>query len=458
MADTFEWDDLLEFIEERKVIPVVGEQLLTVEHDGARVPLYGFLAARLAERLELDPATLPAQPGLNDVVSAQLALRKNPDDVYPRLRRLLREVPFEPPEPLRRLAEIDGFELFVSLTFDSLLEQAIDQARHGGEPRTLSLAYAPVGSDQADGCDDLPQSWKPPAREPVVFHLFGKVSASPDYAVSDEDLLEFVHALQTPTRRPPHLFDALASHHLLFLGCRYSDWLARFILRLSKNMRLSDRRTCREMLVDERLGEDRELVLFCRRFSSNTQVLARSAEDFIAELADRWGRRPPPAPSGASAARPAEAPDMTPGAVFISYASEDRAAALALHDALEAAAIDAWLDQRRLESGDHWDAKIRRHIQHCSLFVALVSGHTEARLEGYFRREWRWAAERAESFADGVPFILPVCLDGVHDPEQTRVPAAFRQAQWTRWPGQPAPEFVARLRELVRDFHKRHRG
>ena len=48
------WDDLLSFIEERRVIPIVGPELLLVETDrGARL-LYDWLAEKLAAKLGVD--------------------------------------------------------------------------------------------------------------------------------------------------------------------------------------------------------------------------------------------------------------------------------------------------------------------------------------------------------------------------------------------------------------------
>ena len=39
-----------------------------------------------------------------------------------------------------------------------------------------------------------------------LFHLLGRASASPDYAIYDEDLLEFLHAIQDKQRQPKTLF------------------------------------------------------------------------------------------------------------------------------------------------------------------------------------------------------------------------------------------------------------
>jgi hypothetical protein len=47
-------------------------------------------------------------------------------------------------------------------------------------------------------------------------------------------------------------------------------------------------------------------------------------------------------------------------AVFLSYASQDAAAALRICEALRAAGIEVWFDQSELRGGDAWDASIRQ--------------------------------------------------------------------------------------------------
>jgi len=75
------------------------------------------------------------------------------------------------------------------------------------------------------------------------------------------------------------------------------------------------------------------------------------------------------------------------------------------------------------------------------LFIPLVSAHTQARHEGYFRLEWDMAAERARSIASGVAFILPVVIDDTREPDAL-VPDRFRTVQWTRLPGGVVPPDV----------------
>ncbi|HEY5079077.1 MAG TPA: TIR domain-containing protein, partial [Opitutaceae bacterium] len=137
-------------------------------------------------------------------------------------------------------------------------------------------------------------------------------------------------------------------------------------------------------------------------------------------------------------------------AVFLSYASEDADAARRLSQALTAAGVEVWFDQSELRGGDAWDQKIRRQIKECTLFVPVISSSTQARSEGYFRREWRMAVERTQDMADHVSFLLPVVLDDIAD-RDAHVPEAFREVQWTRMQSnsEPDPRFAETVRGLL---------
>jgi TIR domain len=123
-----------------------------------------------------------------------------------------------------------------------------------------------------------------------------------------------------------------------------------------------------------------------------------------------------------------------PPTVFLSYASEDRDAARLIKDALPAFGLEVWYDESDLGGGELWDQKIRRQIRECDYFMPLVSARTEARHEGYFRREWRLAVERTLDMADDHPFLLPIVIDAT-DQAGARVPEKFLTVQWLRVPG-----------------------
>src|SRR5437764_580052 len=105
------------------------------------------------------------------------------------------------------------------------------------------------------------------------------------------------------------------------------------------------------------------------------------------------------------------------GAVFLSYAREDSAAARSIAEALRAAQIEVWFDQNELRGGDAWDAKIRRQIKECALFLPVISANSDARSKGYFRREWKLAVECAQDIDDSIAYLLPVVIDDT--PEST---------------------------------------
>jgi hypothetical protein len=451
-------DDLLEFVEDGKVVPIIGEELLQVGQNGNEIPLYRYIANKLAERLEMPATSLPPEPSLNEVVCHYLQAGGMAEEVYPKIRPILNQARFAPPEPLLQLAGIDRFKLFVTLTFDSLLTAAIDQVRTAG--RALELAYSPKNAQDLPGpLEEL--------RQPVVYHLFGKLSSQPDFVITEEDMLEFLHHMQTKSVAAEHLFDALRDNHLLFIGCAFPDWLSRFLLRIAKSRQLSLRRTEMELLVGSLANRDSDLVVFLRHFSPRTKIASCPAAEFVAELAARYTSRATGSGSGRAdlpggiARRPSDPREsgnasMSPGSVFISYAHEDQTAARRLRDFLEEeAGIDVWLDTRQLEAGDDWGHKIRRNIKSCSYFMPLISAAATRRDEGYFRREWALAVERMMDFADSLPFLIPVAIDDTNE-DAEGVPERFLKVQWARLPGGAGnEEFRRRMVALVRDYRRR---
>ena len=113
------------------------------------------------------------------------------------------------------------------------------------------------------------------------------------------------------------------------------------------------------------------------------------------------------------------------GAVFLSYASQDAVAARRIAEALRGAGVEVWFDQSELVGGDQWDAKIRGQIGSCALFIPVISAATQARLEGYFRIEWKLAAQRTHAMADEKAFLLPLVIHATRD-QEAKVPAEFR--------------------------------
>jgi TolB-like protein/Tfp pilus assembly protein PilF len=140
-------------------------------------------------------------------------------------------------------------------------------------------------------------------------------------------------------------------------------------------------------------------------------------------------------------------------AVFLSYASDDAEAAGRICEALRAASIEVWFDRSELRGGEAWDRQIHERIRDCRLFVAIISAHTEARDEGYFRREWKLAVDRTNDMAEHKAFLVPVAIDDTPERDAS-VPDKFRHVQWTRLRGgETTPAFVARIITLISAEH-----
>jgi TolB-like protein/Tfp pilus assembly protein PilF len=136
-------------------------------------------------------------------------------------------------------------------------------------------------------------------------------------------------------------------------------------------------------------------------------------------------------------------------AVFLSYASEDAEAAARICTSLRNAGIEVWFDQNELRGGAAWDSAIKKQIKTCALFIPIISANSRARVEGYFRFEWKLAVDRSHLMAAEKAFLLPVVIDGT-DEVDARVPDKFHEVQWT-WlsGGQTSAAFVEQVSRLL---------
>lgn len=428
------WDDLLAYLDEGSVIPFVGPELLTIKRDGTQISLYRIVAEEILTkfgvpfRREIEEVTPNEEAARTEVIlgkgrevsdavcALHRASKKSFLDLYRPLHDILKakiaEHQTELLTPLKKLASIRRFDLFVSTTWDNLLATAIDSVHYGGEHRTDEILYALNLSKHMQR--DLPKSRDRDYR--AVFYLFGKASPSPFYAIHEEDTLEFLYKLQLGLGSSvENMLDEIRNRHLLFVACPLADWLGRFLVRLSNKGRLFGERDKRELFVIDKMATDQALREFLERFSQNTCFYVADAHDFVDQLLLHWQERHPgfDAATSRTTADRTEAPALK-GMIFISYASEDRSSAFNLFKELKELAGDesiAWFDKGSLTIGDDWAREIKRHIaKDCKLFFPLISSNTERRPEGYFRREWEWAATRDEGI-QGRKFIMPLLID-----------------------------------------------
>ena len=419
------WDRLLDSLDERSVIPIVGPDLLQVEVDGIMMPLDWYVARRLAQVNRLPEDRLPAEKPLNSVVCQLFGLRKDRYGICDDIFQIMKETAFQPPrappatggdhrlQSLRvhdvRLAAGEGDQR------SSVRRHTRDGvhrllAQEGGRPAVrqgeAGQAHRLLPDGQALGHRQLRHLRRGPARVHLRPPVPGPASRS---------------ALRRAEEEPP-----------LIPGSRLFGLADRIFLRTAKGGRLSATRDFVEILADSKTHRDPGLVSFLHHFSSHTRVFrAGGAVEFVDELWTRWRERHP---RGQPGAEDQVGRDLPRNAIFISYARDDQAAVQELKAGLEAAGLPVWFDHESLKPGDSFNPQIEQYISRgCGCFVAVISENTERRHEGFFRREWNLALERDRGIHYERKFIVPVVVDDTVEP--SAVPPRFAQLNYTWLPG-----------------------
>jgi hypothetical protein len=394
------WDNLLRQIRLGQVIPLIGPNLVTARDEANKeVPLFRLLAPKLAKALKLRGAE--KFTNLNEVVRAHLLAGRERTDVYAALGVLIDRLDAKPGPALLELAAITDFKLFITSTPDPLLAKAVAQQRSDFQPREGTISFHPNGNSRRT-CD-LPKH----IESPIVYHILGNHQTFPDFAIWEEDYMEFICGLQAATGTLENLFSLIKHSNLLLLGAPSEDWIVRFFLRVVRQQRLSERPQ-RDYLSDrpELLGKP--MTFFFDKAVKATHIIQGSPAEFALQLAERWRESSPAASSDAEFLRrlPAEMPQ---GSVFISYSHDNSAEAIRLARDLAAAGVPVWLDKQRLEAGQNWHRGLEQAVKDaCSFFISLVSAATEGDRSRFVHKERQWAASR---HVDGFVFYIPVVLD-----------------------------------------------
>jgi hypothetical protein len=442
-----EWDKLIGQVMQRLVVPVIGPELLTMQEEGEERSLYSIWARELAKDAGI-ALTGSTDSALYDVANELSATKnRNPLDLAYDVDDVIRHPPRPIPDALKKLAEISSFSLYVTTTIDHLLEDALKQTR-GRNQYVGDIVFTTSGTESRK---DLSKDFGPTSA-PVLYHLFGSSSRVPDtFAKTDDDLIEYSWALLDQEHRPNVLYDYLQKKTVLLLGCSFPDWLGRFLVRALYRDKSAD--TINIYYVSPRCEPG--LAEFLRRRWAKV-ITTDTAADFVTKLHQKWKEKCAET-DGADAPPADEQLAFKPGAVFLSYASEDRETARRIRAQLEAANIDTWMDEKRLQSGDAYEQKIRENIDDAAFFVALISRSFELPSRtrgGYVLKEWKWAEDVSLSRHKDDAFLQPLAIDDT--PKGAGyIDQPYRSLHWAQLSdGRLAPEFVELLSRGIRKYRR----
>ena len=442
-----EWDKLVNLVLERCVVPVLGPELLVVPEDGKLTPLYDLWGSTLASQTSvMRPAGIERWT-IYDVANL-LSQRENAGELAYDIDDVVRRRRWPIPTPLRKLAQISDFSLYITTTVDHLMMRSMTEERQGSTVEQIKFTPRGIKSEV-----DLPNRFYYAAAL-GVYHLFGATSPTDGtFAKTEDDLIEYSWSLLDQQYAPESLYDYLQKKTVLLLGCSLPDWLGRFFVHALNGRRFQETiniyyvSVCCEPGLADYLNRRRAKVIssispveFVDRLYEKWRLLAdRSSADTIP------GTVPPPQPFKA-------------GAVFLSYASEDRAAARAIRDQLEANNIDTWMDERELaaDPGIEYQYAIRENIRHASFFVPIISRTLDraGTSPRFLWREWRLAEDAAMERRKEERYLQPLVIDDTPSGAPF-VESPYRDLQWTRLrDGLLPPEFIEALNQGVRNYRR----
>ena len=138
-------------------------------------------------------------------------------------------------EPHRILADAP-FPIYVTANPDNMMEDALRLA--GKDPQSDFVRWNKAVADTKRFptlADRMPSGYRPTAKQPLVFHMFGQFSAPESLVFAEDDYLDYLLCIGSKADGkdliPGPVGTALTMNSLLFLGFRMDEWSFRVLLR-----------------------------------------------------------------------------------------------------------------------------------------------------------------------------------------------------------------------------------
>ncbi len=426
LAEQSDWDELLDFISDRQLTPVIGKEMYKFRKDDTLTPIDNYLSQQLLELNKVtDQPPLTLTEAVNFLVNEK---RVKTMDIIRKLKSLVKEIDFDFPL-ISEFLSINGLNYYINTAvYNNVLENKISEVR---KQNATSINFS-INEPFSD-CDDLER-----LQQPFVFNVFGSLLNTVDPALSEEDLLEYTGFFKEKISNATNIINALKNKNLLFLGCAFPDWMIRFVLRLLSHEPMHDWGTKRTILIINDKTEAREKQY---EFLKNYDVVTYEGDTnaFVHELSSRWKQRNPES--------------IKSKMVFLSYTIKDKEAVENLKKSIETINnVTCWYDNREIVAGDNFKTEIAKNIKSADLFIPLISGNSLNHKDGYVQIEW-FTADNVNTFRkiDGNKdkYLMPVVIDDTN-PYDNNVPKYFSELSIGKVPmGNPNEEFIKQVRETL---------
>lgn len=445
----FTINDLIEKIEERKVIPIIGSDVIKIQDNGIPTTLLDSLLNRLIQKyterdivFDFGENNLTASEKLNHIHALAIEV---PFSFYTEVASILKEIePLADTSTLDKLARIKKFKFYINASFSSLLNTSIIKHRSltSGYYQSISLDIQEKRLNDID----LPLSANihQHLRKPIIYNLFNQFTTTrskTNVIVADDDILELLHTLTQNKDMLPSLFELMSKSSLLFIGCNYPDWLLRFFIRVFSQEKVSHRSSRIRTVAD--ILQDKNRALFIS--NSDLKYFELDGSAFVDRLFNEisndderqsWIRK-----------------TIGNSFSFISYAAEDREAASNIYEELDDLDCDTYMDINRLDYGSEITFEIKQAIDNCKIFMPVVSITTDNSVnqDRYHKHEWKYAIELYVSGKKDFQ-IIPIFLSQITKNEFKSTPEIFYSLKYEILP--PDRKFSESLRKRIREIIK----
>lgn len=109
--------------------------------------------------------------------------------------------------------------------------------------------------------------------------------------------------------------------------------------------------------------------------------------------------------------------------IFLCHATDDKKTVRRLHERLQSAGFEPWLDEERLLPGQRWRDEIPRAVQASDLVIVCLSKASISKA-GYVQREIKYSLDVALQQPESTIFLIPLRL------EECEVPGSLQDWQW----------------------------
>lgn len=416
------WELLLEAIDNRRVVPIIGDEFFYVIENEKEVCVKDFLIRKLASKFNVvdsfvDFSSIVDAIELENFMNHKIRFINSQTDIYYEINQILQSEKIYIHDSLSQLLHLKKFPLILTTSFIPGMEQLI--VENGCE-------CLPISYDRSAGSDITSTA----INKTIIYYLFGKCSKiKKSYMVTEEDLLEYIHLWHDNDTRPRKLAKYLSDKFLMVLGCNFPNWLFKFFWHSIRSFSLVPEIDQSEKIMEvmqaivsvNQMNNDIELERFLSRIHTS---IYQSSNVFVEELVEHWDKYSVFVEKDCGPMEREQVNLNNEIDIFISYAREDMAIAQKLADMLKGLGANVWFDERELVLSDKYEKEITTAINKAKRFMPVLSRTTLIQEPRFFRKEWAIAHRTLED-RFGLPFFAPIIIDDC-EPDDERIPKTFR--------------------------------